>query len=109
MSLAHSSGTECSRGSDPEATNDPHAADCIEIHSGPDFVFCHREISPPLKRRWTEKVCRAFGIPIPATVDTEEHGLERFLNSTRTDGGEYLCALVHRFSTGCLKLEGVEP
>lgn len=99
MSLAHSTGTEGSRGSESEEIGDPHAPDAVEVRYGPDFVFTHREISPGVKRDLAFKVCSKYGISMPERFD-DENSLERFLNTTLTAHGEYLCALVHRASCG---------
>jgi hypothetical protein len=41
--LAHNPGTGGSRGSDPEIVRDPIGPDCLLVHFGASYVFCHRE------------------------------------------------------------------
>jgi hypothetical protein len=101
MSLAHNTGTEGSRGSAPEQIGSAHAPDAVLTSVGADFVFCDRAISHPVKLDLCRRLCAYYGLTMPDV--SEEHALERFLNTTLVHG-DYLCQLIYRASSGALQL-----
>lgn len=97
MSLAHSQGTEGSRGSEPEAIGSAHNPDAVLVNVGSDFVFTDREISEPIKRQLAAEVCRTWGIELPELPDTTS--FERFLNTTYVPKcSHWLSTLVYQAS-----------
>lgn len=100
MSLAHSEGTEGSRGSCPEAIGDPPAPDCVLVTNGADYVHGQRRLSFAYELALARAVCVHYGHPLPpACADSNE--LWRWLNAqcvTWSNGQkEYLNGLINRF------------
>jgi hypothetical protein len=92
MSLAHSTGTEGSKGSDPEAIGDPHQPQVVLVKNGAHWVHAHRELSIGLKRRVAEKIAKSYDLTLPA----DDNELERYFNTTRVGDYIYLSELVWR-------------
>lgn len=101
MSLAHDTGTVGSAGVHSEAIGSAHAPDAVLVSVGSDFVFCEREISEPVKRDLCARLCAYYGLEMPDL--SEEHALDRFLNTTQVHG-DYLCSLLYQVTSGALKL-----
>lgn len=62
--FAHTSGTEGSRGTVPEAYGSPMHPDARLVQFLGDYVFCTRELSPEFKARCLDKVRETLGHPM---------------------------------------------
>jgi|SRR5579859_4473767 len=58
--VAHSPGTESSRGSVPEFVDEPPSLDAELVHMGADYVFTHRTISPWIMERAKRHVAEDY-------------------------------------------------
>jgi len=104
MSLAHSEGTEGSRGVHGESIGDPHHPGAVLVTGGAHYVTTSRTISHAVKLELAAKVCAKYLIAMPESFATETD-FERWLNTTRADvpafqngGVSYLNQMVWRES-----------
>jgi len=77
--LAHSPGTESSRGSVPEYADEPPYKECELVHMGADYVFTHRTISPWIMDRVKRHVLDDYRGLSDYEIDTQAYRLAREL------------------------------